>query len=50
MENYTYHNLLGFVQNKDSAVVKGGKDSSKAIMKKSDHVSQLQTMVYGGIT
>lgn len=49
MENYTYHNLHGLIQNKDSAVVKDGKDSSKAIMKKSNHVSQLQTVIHGGI-
>ena len=33
------------IQNKAIVVVKGGKDSSKGIMKKSDFVAKLNTMV-----
>ena len=37
------------IQNKDIVVVKGDKDSSVVIMKKSDHVTKLDTMIDGGI-
>ena len=33
------------IQNKAIVIVKGGKDSSKGIMKKSDFVTKLNTMV-----
>ena len=46
---YTYHNLCGMIQNKDIAVVKGDKDSSIVIMKKSDYVTKLDTMIDDGI-
>ena len=47
-KDYTYHNLRGMIQNKN-VVVKGDKDSSVVIMKKSDHVTKLDTMIDGGI-
>ena len=42
---YTYHNLCGMIQNKDIVVVKGDKDSSIVIMKKSDYLTKLDTMI-----
>ena len=32
-KDYTYHNVRGMIQNKDSVVVKGDKDSSVVLMK-----------------
>ena len=43
-KDYTYHNLCGMIQNKN-VVVKGDKDSSVVIMKKSDYVTKLDTMI-----
>ena len=40
-KDYTYHNLRGMIQNKDIVVVKGDKDSSVVIMKKSDYATKL---------
>ena len=37
------------IQNKDIVVVKGDKDSSVVIMKKSDYVTKLDTMIDDGI-
>ena len=37
------------IQNKDIVVAKGDKDSSVVIMKKSDYVTQLDTMIDDGI-
>ena len=48
-KNYTYHNLRGMIQNKDIRVVKGDKDSSVVLIKKSDCVTKLDTMIDGGI-
>ena len=42
-KDYTYHNLRGMIQNKDIVVVTVDKDSS--VMKKSDYVTKLDTMV-----
>ena len=39
-KDYTDHNLRGIIQNKDIVVVKGDKDSSAVIMKKSDYVTK----------
>ena len=39
-KDYTYHNLRGMIKNKDIVVVKGDKDSSVVIMKKSDYVTK----------
>ena len=47
-KDYTYHNLRGMIQNKN-VVVKGDKDSSVVIMKKSDYVTKLDTMIDEGI-
>ena len=47
-KDYTYHNLCGMIQNKN-VVVKGDKDSSVVIMKKSDYVTKLDTMIDDGI-
>ena len=44
-KDYTYHNLCGMIQNKDIVVAKGDKDSSAVIMKKSDYVTKLGTMI-----
>ena len=44
-KGYAYHNLRGMIQNKDIVVVKGDKDSSVVIMKKSDYVTKLDTMI-----
>ena len=41
-KDYTYHNLRGMIQNKGIVVVKGDKDSSVVIMKKSDYATKLQ--------
>ena len=46
---YTYHNLCGMIQNKDIVAVKGDKDSNVVIMKKSDYVTKLDTMIDDGI-
>ena len=43
------HNLRGMIQNNDIVVVQGDKDSSVVIMKKSDYVTKLDTMIDGGI-
>ena len=48
-KDYTYHNLCGIIQNKDIVVVRGDKDSSVVIMKKSDYVTKLDTTIDGGI-
>ena len=48
-KDYTYHNLRGMIQNKDIVVVKGDKDSSVVIIKKSDYVTKLDTMIDDGI-
>ena len=48
-KDYTYHNLHGMIQNNDIAVVKGDKDCSAVIMKKSDYVTKLDTMIDDGI-
>ena len=48
-KDYTYHKLRGMIQNKDIAVVKDEKDSSVVIMKKSDYVTKLDTMIDDGI-
>ena len=47
-KNYTYHNLRSVIQNKDIVAVKGDKDSSVDIMKKSD-VTKLDTMIHDSI-
>ena len=43
-KDYTYHNLCGMIQKKDIVVVKGDKDSSVVIMKKSDYKTKFDTM------
>ena len=48
-KDYTYHNLRGMIQNKEIVVVKGDKDCSVDIMKKSDYVTKLDTMIDDGI-
>ena len=48
-KDYPYHNLRGMIQNKDIVVVNGDKDSSVVIMKKSDYVINLDTMIDDGI-
>ena len=48
-KGYTYHNLRGIIQNKDIVVAKDDKDSSVVIMKKSDYVTKLDTMIDDGI-
>ena len=37
------------IQNKEIVVVKGNKDSSVVIMRKSDYVTKLDTMIDDGI-
>ena len=49
MKDYTYHNFRGMIQNNDIVVVKGDKDSSVVIMKKSDYITKLDTMIDDGI-
>ena len=44
-KDYTYHNLCGMVQKKVIVVVKGDKNSNVVIMKKSDYVTKLDTMI-----
>ena len=44
-KDYTYHNLSGMIQNKDIVVVKGDKDCSVIIMRKSDYGTKLDTMI-----
>ena len=39
----------GMIQNKDIVVLKGDKDSSVVIMKKSDYVTKLDTIIDEGI-
>ena len=48
-KDYTYHNLCRMIQHKDVVVVKGDKDSNIIVMKKSDYVTKLDTMIAGGI-
>ena len=48
-KDHTYHNLRGMIQNKYIEVVKGDKDSSSVIMKESDYVTKLDTMIDDGI-
>ena len=48
-KDYTYHNLRGMIENKDTVVAKCDKDSGVVIMKKSDYVTKLDTMIYDGI-
>ena len=48
-KDYTYHNLCGMIQNKDFVPVKGNKDFSVVIMKKSDYVTKLDAMIDDGI-
>ena len=44
-KDYTYHNLRDMIQNKGIVVVKGDKDSTVVIMKKSDYLTKLDTMI-----
>ena len=46
---YIYNNLRGMIQDKDIVVVKGNKDYSIVIMKRSDNVTKLETMIDDGI-
>ena len=46
---YIYNNLRGMIQDKDIVVVKGNKDYSIVIMKRSDNVTKLETMIGDGI-
>ena len=46
---YIYHNLRSMIQDKDIVVVKGNKDYSIVIMKRSDNVTKLETMIDDGI-
>ena len=48
-KDYSYLNLRGMIQNKDIVVVKSDKDPSVVIMKKSDYVTKLDTMIDVGI-
>ena len=48
-KGYTYHNFLGMIHTKDIVVVKGDKDSSIVITKRSDYVTELGTMINDGI-
>ena len=48
-KDYTCHDLRGMIQNKDIVVVQGDQDSSVVIMKKSDYVTNLDTMIDDGI-
>ena len=48
-KDYNHHNLGGMIQNNDIVVVKGDKDCSVVIMKKSDYVTKLDTMIDDGI-
>ena len=44
-KGYTYHNICGMIQNKNIVVVKGDKDYSIVIMKKSDYITKLDTTI-----
>ena len=46
---YIYNNLRGMIQDKDIVVVKGNKDYSIVIMKRSDNLTKLETMIDDGI-
>ena len=46
---YIYNNLRGMIQDKDIVVVKCNKDYSIVIMKRSDNVTKLETMIDDGI-
>ena len=48
-KGYTYHNFRGMIHTKDIIFVKGDKDSSIVIMKRSDYVTELGTMINDGI-
>ena len=48
-KDFNYHNLRSMILNKGIAVVKGDKDSSVVIMKKSRYVSKLDTMIDDGV-
>ena len=48
-KDFNYHNLRSMILNKGIAVVKGDKDSSVVIMKKSHYVSKLDTMIDDGV-
>ena len=48
-KDYTYHNLRGMIENEDIAVAEGDTDYSVLIMKKSDYVTKLDTMIDDGI-
>ena len=44
-KDYIYHNLRGMIRNNDIVVVKGDKDSNVVILKTSDYVTKLDTMI-----
>ena len=46
---YIYNNLRGMIQDKDIVVVEGNKDYRIVIMKRSDNVTKLETMIDDGI-
>ena len=46
---YIYNNLRGMIQDKDIVVVKCNKDYNIVIMKRSDNVTKLETMIDDGI-
>ena len=48
-KDYPYYNLRGMIHNKGVIVFKGDKDSSVVIMKKSDCLMKLDTMIDNGI-
>ena len=45
LQKIILHDLPDMIQNKDTVVVKGDKDSGVVLMKKSDYVTKLDTMV-----
>ena len=44
-KDYTYHNLRGLILNKDIVVVKVDKGSNIVIMKKTDYLTKLDTLI-----
>ena len=48
-KDYSYHHLKRLINDKNTVVVKGDKDSSVVIMNKGDYTSKLQNMIDEGV-
>ena len=48
-KDYTYKNLKGLINDKETVVIKADKDSSVVLMKRVDYINKLEEMIQDGI-